>query len=303
MKTDAGGALLVAAVIWFVDRAVRTGQWRWHGGTAAALVGIVVSNSRAALVALVAVAAILLCLRDFRRLRPLVAFGAFGLLALSLGSLASGKPWEQGPVYRLYESVLSVTDIQGTRTYRAESLGDKADNNDFRLTWWNTVIDETTRHSPVFGLGFGHDLANEFTRRYYAVADDDFTARSPHNFLLSIYGRLGAVGLLIFTGIGVSVAIGTWRTGRSAAKAEPDGGALPYWLGAWGIFFSACFGVVLEGPMGAVLFWTLLGTAHARSHLAGQIEEIPYRTAPEESGDEPWHAALNPPNQKPAHGP
>jgi hypothetical protein len=27
------------------------------------------------------------------------------------------------------------------------------------------------------------------------------------------------------------------------------------------MFVCACFGVVLEGPMGAVIFWTLLGMA------------------------------------------
>ena len=37
------------------------------------------------------------------------------------------------------------------------------------------------------------------------------------------------------------------------------------WLGGWGIFTSACFGVVLEGPMGAVVFWTILGLASATS--------------------------------------
>jgi hypothetical protein len=33
----------------------------------------------------------------------------------------------------------------------------------------------------------------------------------------------------------------------------------------WAIFGSACFGVVLEGPMGAIVFWTLLGVANART--------------------------------------
>jgi CHASE3 domain sensor protein len=31
------------------------------------------------------------------------------------------------------------------------------------------------------------------------------------------------------------------------------------------ILVSACFGVVLEGPMGAVVFWTILGLASATS--------------------------------------
>ena len=44
----------------------------------------------------------------------------------------------------------------------------------------------------------------------------------------------------------------------------PD--SLVYWCMVWGIFGSACFGVVLEGPMGAIVFWTLLGMANALTY-------------------------------------
>ena len=35
---------------------------------------------------------------------------------------------------------------------------------------------------------------------------------------------------------------------------------------------SACFGVVLEGPMGAVIFWTLLGIANGGTPAAPASE-------------------------------
>ena len=32
---------------------------------------------------------------------------------------------------------------------------------------------------------------------------------------------------------------------------------------SWCIFIGSCFGVVLEGPMGAVVYWTVTGIAYA----------------------------------------
>ena len=54
------------------------------------------------------------------------------------------------------------------------------------------------------------------------------------------------------------------------ALFQPD---IPQNVGAC-IRLSACFGVVLEGPMGAVVFWTILGLAHS------QTAEEPEATAP-----------------------
>jgi hypothetical protein len=51
------------------------------------------------------------------------------------------------------------------------------------------------------------------------------------------------------------------RTLRSVRST--DAGTAGLWCAAWVILVSACFGVVLEGPMGAVVFWTILGLASA----------------------------------------
>jgi hypothetical protein len=53
----------------------------------------------------------------------------------------------------------------------------------------------------------------------------------------------------------------TWRSLRR------DDAALDWglWCGLWIILVSATFGVVLEGPMGAVPFWIMLGLVAAQS--------------------------------------
>jgi len=50
--------------------------------------------------------------------------------------------------------------------------------------------------------------------------------------------------------------------------------SLGTWCAAWVILVSACFGAVLEGPMGAVIFWSALGLAAAMSNYGTPREEI-----------------------------
>src|SRR5207248_1042433 len=178
--------------------------------------------------------------------------------ALFLGAYFSNKPWTQTPLYGAYERVVSIVDPFGQRTYSGEDTFYKGDNNRFRTVWWRTVVDETIDGNPWLGLGFGYDLAARFVREYYPDAGDEFSTRSPHNVLLTVFGRMGLVGLVPFLAI-----IGTllWRGFRSARAGPSIETAL--WCSCTQILVSGCLGVVLEGPMGAVIFWTLLGLANA----------------------------------------
>jgi hypothetical protein len=92
--------------------------------------------------------------------------------------------------------------------------------------------------------------------------------------LLTIFARMGAIGLLLFLAAMSIVAVRTWR----AVRAGPEQAAP--WCAIWVIFTSACFGVVLEGPMGAVVFWTLLGVAHATSTPNGDSPAAELAEAP-----------------------
>jgi O-antigen ligase len=185
------------------------------------------------------------------------------LAVLTIQALVFGRGFTSTPLYRLYESVLSIGDYRSSRTYEAD-LGDKPDNNQFRLVWWRAVVDETWSDGRWLGLGYGHDLAGEFVRIYYADAAEDFSARSPHNFLLTVFGRMGLVGFSGFAMIIFLIARRTWRAGQYARANPEESEPLLLWLTGWMILSSACFGVVLEGPMGAMVFWTSLGLANAR---------------------------------------
>ena len=263
IKADVEGGLLVAGIFWCLQRHTTSTHSWWLVPATANLVAVAACSSRAALVALVAACAWPLVCREWRLVRPLAAIVAVGLSSLALQAVVTNRPLVATPIYRLIENVASVTDTQGTRVYLANNLDDKPDNNQFRLVWWRAVVDEVWTEHRWLGLGFGHDLAAEFLRIYYADANEDFSARSPHNFSVTVFGRMGLVGLGFLLALTVALGGLLWRAGRQTARGESDGERFTLGLGAWAILVSACFGVVLEGPMGATVFWTLLGLANA----------------------------------------
>jgi O-antigen ligase len=236
------------------DPALR--RQRWTMPVALLLVLFVfASNSRAAQLGVLVVDAVLL----FRRSRlPWIHLGVLALAALLLAVLAySGQArWAEDKLRSTGERLMSMVDVTGTRQYQSESLADKSDNNRFRLVWWRVVAEETLRTNPTFGLGFGYDLARGFVREYDAGIGEDFSARSPHNVVFTVFGRLGLAGLALAAAVVVIMARHTLR----ALQREDETAA--YWCMAWVILVSACFGVVLEGPMGAVPFWVLVGLAY-----------------------------------------
>lgn len=262
IKSDVEGGLLVAGFFWFLHRNAEASHRLWLLPATSCLVAVASSNSRAAIVALAGASLWLTLFRDKRLIRPLAAMLTAGALLVLAYSVFGTLPWSKSPAYRLYETCAAIIDTRGLGIYQSEELGDKADNNRFRLTWWRTVVDQTLNESPWFGLGFGYDLAGEFTRVYYTGTVDGFSARSPHNFALTVFGRMGFVGLGLLLALLGGMARLIWRLGRAAARDGTDRRRFVLALGAWAILVNACFGVVLEGPMGATVFWTTLGLAN-----------------------------------------
>ena len=157
---------------------------------------------------------------------------------------------------------MSIADPLGQRTYQDEESLFKGDNNVFRMVWWQAAVDETIEGNLWVGLGFGHDLAFRFIRQYYPDSSEEFTTRSPHNVLITVFARMGLIGSVAFLAWLVACAGRTLWVLRHAAPLSDAG---DFWCAAWVLLVSACFGVVLEGPMGAVVFWTMLGLASATS--------------------------------------
>lgn len=160
----------------------------------------------------------------------------------------------------LSDKVRSMTDVHGTKRYEMQDIS--AANNRFRLIWWKTVCDEALENSPWVGLGFGYDLAKTFLRVYWGPSNaGDPNIRSPHCFPVTVFGRLGFVGLALLCWIVFEMFRATYRSAIAARGRRADLRGFALWMSAVVLFVAANFGVVLEGPMGGIIFWSLLGLA------------------------------------------
>jgi O-antigen ligase len=259
-KGDLAGTFLAAGSLLFFLR-FESGGRGWQAALSLALAaGALASNNRASMLGLVAAVALLFVAGRRRFAFTLGAAGLAAALVLILAANLSNSRWEKTPLYGVYERALSVFDPFGQRNYSGEDTYHKGDNNLFRAVWWRAVYNDTMAENPWLGLGWGRDLADRFLREYYPNDGDEFSTRSPHNVLLTLFGRLGLTGLLPFLFLIAVLLRGAFR----AARAGPSD-ATALWGVAVIILVSACFCVVLEGPMGAVVFWTALGLANGTS--------------------------------------
>lgn len=155
----------------------------------------------------------------------------------------------------------------------------------WRMLWWQRLVDDVATQNPLFGLGFGQSLG---VYNPLLVGDDQtkWPIRSPHNFNLTVFARMGIAGLaawllILVLGPGV-LFVRLWKNGfrryryRGARKEE-----LLFWLimllASWG---NASFGVLLEGPVLAVPFWFALGFAMSRSiERSGLLLPVPQQCA------------------------
>lgn len=189
--------------------------------------------------------------------------GAGALIFLIIQAAMPEKDFSNSRGYAIYETAVSIFDTSGSRQY--VSLEEKApgDNNQWRLMWWQTVYDETVEKAPWFGLGLGYDLTTRFLDTKYGpmYAGDNVAVRSPHSYIFSVFGRLGVVGMAIFSAIVFLIMRSAYRQSRVVVRDRDQVMCFAHWVGAITILTGAAFGVVLEGPMGGILFWSFIGLA------------------------------------------
>ncbi|MEO0794527.1 MAG: O-antigen ligase family protein [Verrucomicrobiota bacterium] len=238
------------------DRIERIGLTILMGVSAGTLA---LSMSRAAMLGLAFAILVLLIAGRWQILVRLAVVGLVGSCLVIASDMLQGRDLNESPLYGMFEHSVSLIDFSGTYQYQNPDSIDTGDNNRFRIVWWESLFDHVMEKAPIQGLGFGYDLANPFIQEYYPLGNETFQTRSPHNFLLSVFGRTGFIGVIFWALILIVWISQTWSKTRNAWLEKHAGRALIYNLMAWAIFIGAIFQVVLEGPMGAVLFWLFLG--------------------------------------------
>ena len=79
---------------------------------------------------------------------------------------------------------------------------------------------------------------------------------------MTTLGRMGLLGTVVLLSIYWTQGRITARVAREVRADPTRQDAMTLQAAVWVIMVSACFGVVLEGPMGAIPFWIMLGLAH-----------------------------------------
>ncbi len=259
-KGDLAPAFLaIGGIILFLATPSRHRGWARVLATAM-IVWVFTGDNRASMLGTVVALGFLAASR-FRNI-AFVQAAIVGLALMLLIGMAGilDHPWATRKVRGVAERAMSVVDVSGRFSYSYEEGSIKSDNNQFRWVWWRTVVAETMDENPALGLGFGYDLARGFLQEYNPDLAEEFTARSPHNILVTALGRMGLVGFAIFAWILVLLVVRTWRVLRNPVS---DATQVALWTALWPIAISAHLGVVLEGPMGAVVFWSVLGLANS----------------------------------------
>lgn len=213
---------------------------------------------RAIMVAVVAAVGIVVLMQPFRSgwYRPLILMivlvcvlvisGLYSTLKIDIG---------QAREVSVQQLVENVTSIFGEGD---NSAGGLEGTKEWRLRWWDTIINYTINGRYFWtGKGYGINLADSDGFQVQA----DGSLRSPHNGHLTILARSGVPGLVLWAAFLASVAIRLFTIAARPDPHDPWRSRFALWLLAYLVAFGIMTGldVFLEGPMGGIWFWSLIG--------------------------------------------
>jgi hypothetical protein len=237
-----------------------------------AAAGIMGASNRGGLVAFLASMALAVIFRPHnRRIWVLAAVAVIegSLLLLTEAEL----PFKRGArdvsveqVVTNLKSVFSASDELGLE-------GTKA----WRLRWWSEIVSYTFQ-GPHFWTGKGYGIS--------LAADDGFQAktelRSPHSCHMTFLARSGVPGLALWLAFLAAWAAPLVRTqAQSRRNGDRTWANVLAFVLCFGAAFlvNASFDVYLEGPVGGIWFWVVIGV--------GLASPLLYRRHPDLLGDRP----------------
>lgn len=214
--------------------------------------------SRGGMVAAAMMATSILFARASGRWLSLILVGIFlvSVVALADPQIDIGRA-RRLSVEQAVANVVSVFGIGNNEVGHLEVT------KQWRLAWWDTIIDYTI-NGPYFwtGKGFGINLADDDGFQVEA----DGSLRAPHNGHIALLARGGVPMLALWIVVGATYLVMLLRAARRASRAGLDlwvkviGWVFVYWIAA---LVNAAFDVYLEGPMGGIWFWSMIGLGTA----------------------------------------
>jgi hypothetical protein len=157
---------------------------------------------------------------------------------------------------QLKDNITSVVTSNGD--------GSLEDNKVWRLVWWTKIIDYTFGGQYFFqGKGLGPALASADE---IVLDDTEDELRSPHNFNLTILARFGVPVFLLWL-------YWLYLLIRDLFRKNTTQLSFVYLIVICMFLFNASFDVFLEGPMGALPFWTIIGLRYMENTFAVSGEQ------------------------------
>jgi hypothetical protein len=236
----------------------------WFVGSAALLSG------RAALLTLVAGLGATAFLRPNWRFASFLWVGAVLVAAAVLLNI-SIRPGS-GPGVREISATQVITNL---RSIVSDTDQRNNSTRDWRLEWWGDIAGYTLGGDAFWrGRGFGINIAEE--DGFGTLAGD---LRSPHSAHFTVLARMGVPGLALWLALHSAFAFSLLANIRRAqARGDHHWQAiltwiLVYWAAA---LVNASFDVYLEGPQGAIWFWSVFGAGIAAIRIyAAERAESP----------------------------
>ena len=143
-----------------------------------------------------------------------------------------------------------------------EFVGVAGTTTEWRLDWWSQVWTDTMNIAPFWGQGFGADITGPFLESWLGPAYADATgyARFPHCVMFTNIGRLGLIGLFIFSLLFIALGFMALKFSRryfnSPARRDAD-------LIVYGVVVAGMVNGLLQAtyeiPHGAITHWVCLG--------------------------------------------
>ena len=232
---------------------------------AAAVVTVMLISSRAGLIATVfclAIAAYFL-IKSYRGSIVIIIAATLGPIALFL----SLRWLLQLPAIARLIATVWPSIVPDAQDGYASAQG----TTDARRQAWNAAIQYTNQNwdRSIFGSGFGSDFMAESgaARLLLGPLAADSGVRSPHNYFIGSYARLGLIGLFIIIAL-IAVCIVIIVASRKALVSEEFGVISSAVIMA--VIPTAIFGVTLESPFGSIPFFWAVGAIFGFSRLAAK---------------------------------
>lgn len=246
---DMGVHLLIATLLMLTNHISLKQHWKWINACLIVFLFLVISSyNRAGMLAYLA--GILVFLIVYRKRFSTQVIRSYLLVLVILVV----------PVIVLFVNTKVDENFQGrtigvmqlqqniNSIFDSDADGTLAENKLWRLTWWFKILNDATEpKNALIGKGIGANLA-----LISDVRVEDERLRSPHNFHLNVLARFGVLFFFLWI-------FWIWQHLKQLRKSNDNDLNLLIVIFFLSFLINASFDVYLEGPMGAMPFWSWLG--------------------------------------------